>query len=241
MSRLVIAVLLAAALLAGCQAPNPAYRFSRRDAPAAPLPDGPGTERGPDTAPGTGPDGPRSPGEDAAPAPGDVSSATADTTAVPSPDAGQPPPADAPGAAVNGLAAEYFLDIDLTMPSFSRFDDKIDFAWAYLPPDSRTQMSPFSVRWTGFLVPLFTESYSFSMHSSDGTRVTVDGTAVIKDWTQHGTIDVQGTSTVVLTANQPHRIVVEYFFETGWSVVRLSWKSLSQPSQVIPPDRYFRP
>lgn len=50
-------------------------------------------------------------------------------------------------------------------------------------PGPKGKLGPdnFSARWTGFVVPEHTETYTFYTLSDDGVRLLVDGEAVIEN------------------------------------------------------------
>jgi hypothetical protein len=145
-----------------------------------------------------------------------------------------PPPDLLPpdAAATTGLTGVYFNGAELDTMKFQRLDRNIDFAWANDPPDPVLDFSGFSVRWTGKIRPLYSETYTFTVHSSDGSRLWIDGVPVIQDWRNHAPEDYTGS--IALTGNQLHDIELEYKHATGWAVVRLSWESLTQSKGVVP-------
>jgi mannan endo-1,4-beta-mannosidase len=140
--------------------------------------------------------------------------------------------------AVHGLIGEYFKNATLTAPSvFTELDPDIHDTWgSAASPDPRIPVGSFSIRWTGKLHAAYNQSYKLTAHSGDGVRVFIDGVKVVDDWTAHQ--DRDATGNVTLTNTRPHDIVVEYFFVTGWAVMRLSWESASQASEIIPTTAY---
>lgn len=145
------------------------------------------------------------------------------------------------GPSENGLAAEYFDDAELGGPPvIARRDRRIDFDWGEGSPAGAIGADTFSVRWRGFVVPRYSETYTFSTATDDGSRVWIDGRLVIDDWTTHGA-DAIKTGTADLVADRRHSIVVEYFENTGFASARLSWASARQAAEVVPADRLFPP
>jgi len=138
----------------------------------------------------------------------------------------------------NGLKGEYFNTMDLTgSPVLTRTDATVNFDWASGSPDSSINVDNFSVRWSGLIQPLYTETYTFSTNSDDGIRLWVNGVQVINNWTIHAaTIN---TGTISLTAGVKYNIVLEFYDNTGGAVSQLSWSSPSQVSQIIPTTQLY--
>ena len=73
-----------------------------------------------------------------------------------------------------GLRGEYFDNIDLTNSKLVRADPTVDFDWGAGSPDASIQPDTFSVRWTGWVLPEFSETYTFFTNTDDGVRLWVD-------------------------------------------------------------------
>ena len=67
-------------------------------------------------------------------------------------------------------------------------------------PVSGFGVDTFSVRWTGEVVPQFSETYRFYTSSDDGVRLWVNNQQIVNNWTDHGTTENSGT--IALTAGQ---------------------------------------
>lgn len=136
-----------------------------------------------------------------------------------------------------GLLGRYFNSMDLTGTPVSRVDPTVDFNWGTAAPFSGVGADTFSARWTGKISADHTETYTFYTHSDDGVRLSVNGTRIIDNWTNHGAVENSGT--LALQAGQPYDIELEYYENTGDSVIRLSWSSPSTPKGVIPQENLF--
>jgi hypothetical protein len=139
---------------------------------------------------------------------------------------------DADPVAGAGLRGSYYNGNNFDTFVFSRVDPIVDFPWANDPPDPRLSFDGFSVRWTGTFRARYSETYTFTVHSGDGSRLTINGTLLVDDWRMHAPEDYSGT--IALTAGRTYDIKLDYFHVTGWSVARLSWESPSQGKQVVP-------
>jgi hypothetical protein len=131
----------------------------------------------------------------------------------------------------SGFNAEYYDNMDLTALALTRVDATIDFDWRTGSPDSALGANTFSARWTGTVVPQFTETYTFHTVSDDGIRLWVDGTQVIDNWTNHAS--TENTATIALTAGQSYSIKLEYFENGGGAVAKLHWSSPSLTRRAV--------
>jgi hypothetical protein len=140
-------------------------------------------------------------------------------------------------AAASGLLGEYFQTISLTDLRIAR-TELLDFAWGSAAPDPVLTGGWFSARWTGHVLPAFTESHTFYLTVEGGARLWLDGQLLIDVWSAGGA----GTSApVALTANKLYRLLVEYRDHLATAAIRLEWSSPSQPRQVVPSARVFSP
>ncbi|MFE8596064.1 PQQ-dependent sugar dehydrogenase [Archangium violaceum] len=136
---------------------------------------------------------------------------------------------------VNGLRAQYFDTADFKDLKLERVDPSVDFRWDEDSPDPALDINTFSVRWTGSVLPLYSETYTFYTQSNDGVRLWVDGKLLIDDWTVH--VTTENRATVTLQAGRAHAIQLEFFEQMGVALMRLHWASPSQGKQIIPPER----
>src|SRR6476619_7496964 len=83
-----------------------------------------------------------------------------------------------------GLLGEYFDNPDITSPVFSRLDPNIDFNWGDAAPGPGMGADSFSVRWTGWVKPRYTETYTFYVNSDDGVRVWLNGVLILDNWVE---------------------------------------------------------
>ncbi|WP_281336892.1 PA14 domain-containing protein [Flavobacterium eburneipallidum] len=138
----------------------------------------------------------------------------------------------------NGLKGEYYTNMNLTgSPALTRTDATAGFNWGGGSPDPSIPNDGFSVRWSGYVQPLYSETYTFSTSSDDGIRLWVNGVQIINNWTNHGvTVD---NGNITLTAGVKYSIVLEFFENGGDAIAQLSWSSPSQASQIIPQSQLY--
>lgn len=134
-----------------------------------------------------------------------------------------------------GLQGQYFATTTLTQPVLTRLDPRVNFDWGMGSPGAGIAANDFSVRWTGFLTPAYSEIYVFTTTSDDGVRLTVDGKHLVDNWTHHAATNNSGT--VTLTAGRPVPVTLEYFERGGRAVAKLWWASPSQKMEIVPSER----
>ncbi|HZH02784.1 MAG TPA: PA14 domain-containing protein [Myxococcaceae bacterium] len=137
-----------------------------------------------------------------------------------------------PAAGDAGLKGEYFSDTGFSSLALSRTDATVNFDWGSGSPGAGVPQDRFSVRWTGQVVPLYSETYTFYTSSDDGVRLWLDGQPVINNWTDHGPTENSGM--VALTAGQAIDMRMEYYENGGGAVAQLSWASARQAKQIVP-------
>ncbi|WP_379144092.1 PA14 domain-containing protein [Paenibacillus sp. sgz500992] len=175
-----------------------------------------------------------------APTPAATATATATPvpTAAPTPAAPAPTPTAAP--AENGLKAEYFNNMLLSgTPALVRNDAILDFNWRLGTPDAAIGIDFFSVRWSGKIKPLYSETYTIYTTSDDGIRVWVNDSLVIDSWMKQSGTERMGS--ISLNAGQLYDIKVEYYENQGDARARLMWESPSQVKGTVPASALFLP
>jgi hypothetical protein len=165
----------------------------------------------------------------------DTSTATETSTTTPT-DTPTPTPSSGSGT---GLQGEYFSQKDLTQLVLTRTDAVIDFNWGTGSPASEVPNNRFSVRWTGQVEPLYSETYTFYTVSDDGVRLWVNDQLLIDNWTDHSAREDSGT--IDLVAGERYDIRLEYYENGGKAVARLRWSSDSQVKEVVPQSQLHPP
>jgi hypothetical protein len=155
-------------------------------------------------------------------------------------------PADAIGGGWlhGGVVGQYFNNPTLTdPPAFSRTDVRINFDWSTTgrPGGSRSpgfadvNATNFSVRWTGQIMPRFSELYTLKVACESGARLYIapanstNWTVLLDAWNNPGT----NTVPVFLIAGQMYQLKLEYYNATGPGLCRLLWSSASTPEEVL--------
>ena len=131
-----------------------------------------------------------------------------------------------------GLTGTYHAGPDFTGKSITRIDSQINFNWQKGKPLSGLGKDKFSIRWTGFLEPEFTDSYTFTATTDDGARLWIDGRKIIDHWKSQSATGIKGKAK--LTAGRKVEIRMEYFDGEGKASARLAWVCSKMGSRKAP-------
>lgn len=153
----------------------------------------------------------------------------------------------------NGLRAEFWKHPGTTLntpyfegaPVLSRIDATVNFnnstaAWPGPPITvNNTTSNYFSSRWTGEVMPEFSQAYTFYTSNNEAGRLWVNGQLIINNWPPATVTSSEQSAVVSLEAGKRYPIVFEHYNNTGGHISVLSWASQSQTKQVIPQARLF--
>ncbi|MCE9630049.1 MAG: cellulose binding domain-containing protein [Planctomycetia bacterium] len=134
-----------------------------------------------------------------------------------------------------GLTGQYFDNADFTTLKATRVDASIDFNWGTSTPATGVANTTYSVRWSGAVVPQFSELYTFTVTADDGVRLWVDDQLIITNWVNQSAKAVSGR--IALRAGEATPIRLEYYQNTGSASAKLEWASPSTPIEGIPQQR----
>ena len=138
-----------------------------------------------------------------------------------------------PVAAAINFMGEYYAGTSFGTLVTTRSDAEIDFGWGTGSPAPGVPADGFSVRWTGTIVPEFSESYTFYVDSDDGARLLIDGVPVIDDFAPRGRAVASGG--LLMTAGQAYEVTLEYLENAGSAQIRFEWQSPSLSRRVVKP------
>jgi hypothetical protein len=146
-----------------------------------------------------------------------------------------------------GTQGDYFSNPDLSgSPVFSRREVRLHFDWRLGRPVGGSTSEPyasfpnkdFSVRWSGKVIPRFSEIYTLVVDASDGNRIRwrngseTDWKTLADSWDK---ATVTHCPIGPLVAGQPVELEISYrqHGESGHCTVR--WSSPSTPEEIIDP------
>ncbi len=131
-----------------------------------------------------------------------------------------------------GLKGEYFnnlvLDQQGALPVLTRVDPLVNFIWPAAPAWPGARDNNFTVRWTGFVQPLFTGEQTFYVAGDDRAQLWVDGKQLCDTWAVGGS-----EGKIVLEAGKQYAIRMEYLQQDGGLYAKLFWKLPNVESNVI--------
>jgi len=136
-----------------------------------------------------------------------------------------------------GLRAEYYSDRDLRTLRASRIDAAVNFDWGKTRPVPSVGEDNFSVRWTGWVQPRYSERYKFYTLADDGVRLWVDDRQLVDAWRGQNPTEYSGS--VALTAGRRYKLRMEFFEGDGDAVAKLFWSSPSQRKEIVPQSQLF--
>jgi len=132
-----------------------------------------------------------------------------------------------------GIRADYYEGMNFDNLVLTRMDPQINFNWGDPgSPDPAIGDDNFSVRWTGEVEAVFTETYTFYTTSDDGVRLWVDGELLVDKWFDQSPTENRGT--IDFVAGNTYGFVMEYYENTAGAMAELRWSSPSTPKQIIP-------
>ncbi len=178
-----------------------------------------------------------------------VTSPSTQTTATPC-DTAQPqrltgaPLTDATPSCVSltsgGLRGEYYASTDFNLLTLAgtRIDPVIAFDWSGRWNGMTPSTNGYSIRWTGYVQALYTETYYFHIEGDDGVRLAINNQWLVADpnyFVRAGDVPVN------LVAGQLYPIRIEYYQATTFAGVLMTWSSTHQPYEVVPASQLYPP
>jgi hypothetical protein len=137
-------------------------------------------------------------------------------------------------ATTGGLLAiwgAYYSDVNMVEPILLTIHSVIDF----------TDINPAGVAdyyWllaTGWVIPRYSETYTFYLTSDDGCSLSINGMRVIRDITRHASTTFSGT--ISLVADRYYPVLIGHYEHTTGERLLFEWSSASQQRERVPSDR----
>jgi hypothetical protein len=137
----------------------------------------------------------------------------------------------------SGLKAAYFSDADPGVPfpaepTLTQLDKNINFNWADGSPAKEISKDNFKARWTGNLLPLSDETYTFYVTASDGVRLWINDELLVDSWKDQPV--TTHTASLPLQKTGTYSIKLEYYSRTNPASCILQWGSTGLCRQNIP-------
>jgi hypothetical protein len=132
----------------------------------------------------------------------------------------------------SGLLGLYYDEMNFTNLTLIQGGQQVHNNWGSGSPSPLINPDTFSVRWIGYIQPMFSELYTIYIDSDDGMQVSIGGQSVVSDWNPHKARERSGT--IQLNRCQLYPITVDYYEDTGNAVAEMEWSSASQPRGAVP-------
>ncbi len=141
-----------------------------------------------------------------------------------------------------GWNANFYNNTTLSgAPARTQIDSSItngnNGSWGTGSPDPLIPANNFTARWTGQVMPQYSQIYYFVVNADDGSRLWVNNQLVIDKWS--GGANADQTGAIDLQAGVKYDIRLECNELTGFAKTQLSWYSSDQAKQIIPKERLF--
>ncbi|WP_166437278.1 PA14 domain-containing protein [Niastella caeni] len=144
-----------------------------------------------------------------------------------------------------GLKGAYYNGTDWNDLVEARIDPLISFPeWRLPMPGLATGVhykikdTRYSIRFTGFIEPQYTEEYIFSTEVAGGVRLWVNDTLLIDRWRDEYTT-THTSPAIALEAGKKYAIRLEYFNQDDRSSLYLFWQSASLPRELVPQSQLY--
>lgn len=145
----------------------------------------------------------------------------------------------ASGQGEQGLQGDYFNSLDFTAPALTRTDPTVNFNWDLASPGAGVRAEEFTVRWTGYVTPRYSQTYTFYTQSDDGARLWVNGQLIIDKWIDQGPTEWSGQ--ITLQAGRKYELRMEFYERWHGALAKLLWSSASQAKEAVPASQLTPP
>jgi hypothetical protein len=129
------------------------------------------------------------------------------------------------------LKGQYYRDAFFSNLALERNDRVVNFTWGRGPLIPRGS-DYISVRWSGAVVPPFTDTYYFRLDSDDMARIWIDGRLLVDHWHQQFA-SKEPPRPVFLHGGRLAEIVVEFLETNGEAHAYLLWGTSYSNMTVI--------
>jgi hypothetical protein len=141
-----------------------------------------------------------------------------------------------------GLVGAYFSNQSKTFtnpptPTLTRTDAVVNFDWSTGSPAPSISADNFTVRWTGSVQPLVSDTYTFYTMADDGSRVWINNQLILNNW--RGYTGQEQSGTFAMVGQQRYNIRMEYYENLGFAKSILSWANHSMAKTVVPQSQLY--
>ncbi|MGL4909502.1 MAG: alpha-L-fucosidase [Bacteroidales bacterium] len=127
--------------------------------------------------------------------------------------------------------------------SVERIDTAINFNWVRNSPNPKISYDNFTAEWNGYLVPSYSENYTFNVEVDDNVKIVLDGKTII-DYNQNRAAAPESNAeeaklysntqtSIKLKAGKAYKIQVFYQEINTNASVKIFWSSKSQTKEAV--------
>ena len=140
------------------------------------------------------------------------------------------------------IKAEYYNNTSFSgTPALTQYEEIINNNWGSGAPAAGVNADSFTARYTSYLTPPVTGTYTFYTNMDDAEKVTVNN-VVLGDYLASGPCCVTRAmpQTINLVAGQAVPVTVEMREGGGSAYIRLYWAYPGQTQIIVPTSAYVR-
>ncbi|MBG6213245.1 MULTISPECIES: PA14 domain-containing protein, partial [unclassified Cryobacterium] len=123
-------------------------------------------------------------------------------------------------------------------PVLVRTDSQVSFQWGADSPGPSLKRDNFMARWSGFVTPPTSGSYTFGVTRDNGTRLRVNNTQVIDQWS--GWTSAVSWGTPIALAQTPVAFSMDYYDDGGPANVELWVRDAGGVEYIVPAGWFIK-
>lgn len=130
-----------------------------------------------------------------------------------------------------GLKAEFFNNLDLKgTPVATQVETNLSPYWHNLSPAGGVGKDNFSVRYTGYLVPKMSGTYSVGMVTDDKGRMFLNNKKIVENWDNYQ-VNVMKSHEVRLEKGKKYPVKIEYGEVDNYAGMMVKWKLIKKDEE----------
>ncbi len=141
------------------------------------------------------------------------------------------------------VKAEYFNNTTFSgNPVVTKYEDNITKIWGTASPDPAVNADNFTSRFTTYIIPPVTASYTFSTLADDVEKITINGSVVFDNLggAMGSCCTLRNLAPISLTAGVPVSVIYEQREGGGGAYAQLQWAYGSVARTPVPTSVFVR-
>jgi len=132
----------------------------------------------------------------------------------------------------DGLNGDYYNGRNFETKVLSRIDSEINFNWIGNPA-SGVNADDFSVRWTGFIEPRYSELYTFHLTADNGKKLWINNELLVDEWRDDCCENETFSKTMTLVKDTKYPVTIEMYDASDIAGIKFEWESNSQARELV--------